>query len=201
MPATLERRHVELVFEGLDTYAQVYLNERMILSADNMFRTWRIDAMPALQAGDNTLRIVFRSPVNEILPLMAKLNYQLPAPNDQGEKTSPYTRKAPYQYGWDWGPRFVTSGIWKPVSLEVWDHARVNDLQIVVQKISPETAELTANVEVEASAAGTATIVLENVTDKAVAGKQQVKLNQGTNRVSFDFAVARPTPTGPPLAL
>ena len=81
-PATLARSHVELVFEGLDTYAQVYVNEKLILSADNMFRTWRVDAKPALQAGDNSLRIVFRSPINEILPVMAKINYQLPASND-----------------------------------------------------------------------------------------------------------------------
>jgi beta-mannosidase len=189
---TLERESVELVFEGLDTYARVYLNEQLVLDADNMFRTWRIDAKPALRAGDNTLRIVFRSPINEILPVMAKLKYQLPAPNDQGEKTSPYTRKAPYHYGWDWGPRFVTSGIWRPVSLEAWDHARVSDIQILVKKISPAVAELTANVEVEGNGPGTATIMLENLTDKTIARKQQIKLGKGANRVSFDFTVPRP---------
>ncbi|HJP94926.1 MAG TPA: glycoside hydrolase family 2 protein [Pyrinomonadaceae bacterium] len=192
-PQTLERENVKLVFEGLDTYARVYLNEQLVLDADNMFRTWRVDAKPALRVGDNTLRIVFRSPINEILPVMAKLKYELPAPNDQGEKTSPYTRKAPYHYGWDWGPRFVTSGIWRPVSLEAWDHARVSDLQIVVKRVSPEVAELTANVEVEASAPGTATVMLENLTDKVVTGKQQVKLGKGTNRISFDFTVSRPS--------
>ncbi len=191
-PQTLEREKVEFVFEGLDTYAKVYLNEQLLLDADNMFRTWRVDAKHALKAGDNTLRIVFRSPINEILPVMAKLNYQLPASNDQGEKTSPFTRKAPYQYGWDWGPRFVTSGIWRPVSLEAWDQARVNDLQIIVKKISPNVAELTANVEVEAGAAGDATVLLENLTNKVAAGKKQVKLIEGVNRVSFDFTVPRP---------
>ena len=189
---TLAREHVELVFEGLDTYAQVYLNDQLLLKADNMFRTWRVAARELLKPGDNALRIHFRSPVNEILPVMAKVNYQLPAPNDQGEKTSPYTRKAPYHYGWDWGPRFVTSGVWRPVTLEAWDHARINDLQIIVKKISPEAAEVTANVEVEADAGSTATIVLDNLTNKVVAGKQQIKLNDGTNRVSFDFTVARP---------
>ncbi|HSE15640.1 MAG TPA: glycoside hydrolase family 2 protein [Pyrinomonadaceae bacterium] len=191
-PQTLARQHVELVFEGLDTYASVYLNEQLVLKADNMFRTWRVNAKPALKAGDNTLRIVFRSPINEILPVMAKLNYQLPASNDQGEKTSPYTRKAPYHYGWDWGPRFVTSGVWRPVSLEAWDHARVNDVQVVVKKISPDVAELTANVEVEASGAGTATILLENLTNKVAAGKQQIDLKPGTNRVTFNVTVAQP---------
>jgi beta-mannosidase len=45
-PQTLAHENVELVFEGLDTYAQVYLNEQLVLSADNMFRTWRVDAKP-----------------------------------------------------------------------------------------------------------------------------------------------------------
>ena len=191
-PQTLERENVELVFEGLDTYAVVYLNEQLVLKADNMFRTWRVNAKPALKAGENTLRIVFRSPINEILPVMAKLNYQLPASNDQGEKTSPYTRKAPYHYGWDWGPRFVTSGIWRPVSLEAWDGARVDNIQVVVKKISADVAELTANVEVEAKAAGAAIILLENLTDKAAAGKQQINLQPGSNRVTFNFTVTNP---------
>ena len=188
----LERERVELVFEGLDTYAKVYLNEQLLLNADNMFRTWRVDSKQFLEAGANTLRIVFRSPVNEVLPLMAKLNYQLPSPNDQGEKTSPFTRKAPYHYGWDWGPRFVTSGIWRPVSLQAWDHARVNDLNIVVKTISPEVAVLTATVEIDATTGGAATILLENLTNKVVAGKKQIQLEKGTNQVSFDFTVTRP---------
>jgi len=189
---TVKRENLVLVFEGLDTYAHVYLNEQLVLKADNMFRTWRVDAKLALKAGDNTLRILFRSPINEILPVMAKLKYQLPAANDQGEKTSPFTRKAPYHYGWDWGPRFVTSGVWRPVSLEAWDNARIDDLQIVVNKISGDAAQLTANIEIEASGPETATVVLENVTNKAVAGNLEVKLNKGRNRVSFNFTISRP---------
>src|SRR5215216_4950306 len=191
-PATVERENIELVFEGLDTYAGVYLNEQLVLKADNMFRTWRVNAKSTLKAGENTLRIVFRSPINEILPVMAKLNYQLPAPNDQGEKTSPYTRKAPYHYGWDWGPRFVTSGVWRPVSIEAWDHARVEGLQVVINKISPDVAELTANVEIEAATNGVATVMLENLTDKVSAGKQQINLQPGTNQVTFNFTVSKP---------
>ena len=91
---TMQRQKLELVFEGLDTYAQVFLNDQVLLNADNMFRTWRVDAKPLLKAGGNTLRIVFRSPINEILPVMAKLSYQLPASNDQGEKTSPFAQSS-----------------------------------------------------------------------------------------------------------
>lgn len=189
---TIAHENVELVFEGLDTYARVYVNEQLVLNADNMFRTWRVNAKPALKPGANTLRILFRSPINEILPVMAKLDYKLPAPNDQGEKTSPFTRKAAYHYGWDWGPRFVTSGIWQPVSIQAWDHARVDNLQILVKKLSPEAAEVTANVGIEATAAGAATILLENLRDKTIAGRQQIKLTPGSNHVSFDFTIAKP---------
>ena len=94
----------------------------------------------------------------EILPVMAKLDYELPAVNDQGEKTSPYTRKAPYHYGWDWGPRFVTSGVWKPVDLVAWDAARVEDLHIRQEKLTKDAADLTAALEVAASGDVDATV-------------------------------------------
>ena len=188
----LKRQNLEIVFHGLDTYANVFLNDKPILDADNMFRTWRVDIKNALKQGENVLKIKFRSPINEILPRMAKLNYELPAVNDQGEKTSPYTRKAPYQYGWDWGPRFVTSGVWKPVNLEVWDDARIEDLQIKQNKLSKENADLSAVVEVVSANSVDATIEIENTNDKKIAATKQVKLNVGVNKISLDYALANP---------
>src|SRR5689334_15752336 len=154
----LAARNVELVFEGLDTYADVYLNDRPLIKADNMFREWRVDCKGLLRAGDNTLRVRFRSPINEVLPLMKAMTYQLPAVNDQGEKTSPHTRKAPYQYGWDWGPRFVTCGIWKPIRLVSWNDARISDLYIEQRAVSRLDATLVAHLEVVAAAPTDATV-------------------------------------------
>ena len=191
-PALMSSENLELVFEGLDTYAQVYVNETLLLEADNMFRTWRVPAKSVLKLGANTLRVHFRSPINAILPLMAKLDYELPAPNDQGEKTSPHTRKAPYHYGWDWGPRFVTSGIWRPVSLEAWNKARVNDLHIVTSSIAEDAASLIANVEIEASGQGKGTLVIENLTSKNVVAKEEIDLEKGANLAPFQFKIANP---------
>jgi beta-mannosidase len=191
-PATLARHNVELVFAGLDTYADVFLNDQPLLHADNMFRTWRVACKSQLHAGANTLRIRFRSPINEILPVMAKMSYQLPAPNDQGEKTSPHTRKAPYQYGWDWGPRFVTSGIWRPVTLEAWDEARVDNLHIVQRQLNDQAADLTAEVEVVSSGDTAANIVIDNLNSRTVAAQQQVQLNAGTNKVAVNFRILHP---------
>lgn len=190
--AVLGRRQVELVFEGLDTYATVFLNERPVLEADNMFRTWRVDAKPALKAGPNTLRVVFRSPINEVLPRMKTLGYELPASNDQGEKTSPHTRKAPYQYGWDWGPRFVTCGLWKPARLEAWDEARLADLHVLQNQLGKESAQLTAEVEVEASGSSDAVVLVEDPSDRRVAARQTVKLSPGTNRFALKLSIPSP---------
>src|SRR5438046_6776695 len=145
-----------------------------------MFRTWRVDLKRLAKLGENTLRIHFRSPINEVLPVMAKMNYELPAGNDQNEKTSPHTRKAPYQYGWDWGPRFVTSGIWRPIFLEAWNEARVADLNIRPREIRTGVANLTAEIEVVAGVKTDAILIVDNLTGKSVAAQRRGSLTPGT---------------------
>lgn len=185
------RDRLELVFEGLDTYATVFLNGQRILGADNMFRVWKADIRQAAIKGRNELRIEFRSPINEILPLMSKLDYQIPAPNDQGEITSPYTRKAPYHYGWDWGPRFVTSGVWRPVKLRAWDDARIEDLNIVQNKITREKAEITAEVEIEAETPGDYRIVFRSDAFPGTVANE-ARLIRGMNKVRINFVIQQP---------
>ena len=189
----LTRRNIELVFEGLDTYANVFLNDELLIRTDNMFRTWRVNIKGPAKLGANTLRIHFRSPINEVLPVMAKMAYELPASNDQGEKTSPHTRKAPYQYGWDWGPRLVTSGIWRPVFLEAWDDARVNDLHIQTREIRAAVANVTAEVEVIADKNVEATVIVDNLTDRTMAAQRRVYLTPGANHIALNISIPHPS--------
>src|SRR5262249_1673496 len=106
--ATLSRANVDLVFAGLDTFADVFLNDAQILQADNMFRSWRVPVKGKLHAGKNSLRIVLRSPIMLMMPKVKALPYRLPTVDqvqevsEEGIATDPYTRKAPYNYGWDW---------------------------------------------------------------------------------------------------
>ncbi|MBR2566196.1 MAG: glycoside hydrolase family 2 protein [Paenibacillus sp.] len=152
------QEQLELVFDGLDTYADVYVNDNHVLSADNMFRVWKADVKALIKEKGNVLRIHFRSPIQEDLPKLEKLGYALPATNDQSDvgglgdkRVSIFARKAPYHYGWDWGPRFVTSGIWREVRLEGWTNVKINDLFIRQNEVNTDLAELTALVEVETS--------------------------------------------------
>ena len=114
-PANLiKKQGLTLVFEGLDTYASIYLNNELILEAANMFRTWRIPLANKLINGKNEIHIIFSSAVRHDDSLW-RVYFPLKLP---GENLRMFSRKAQYQYGWDWGPRFVTAGIWKPVYWE-----------------------------------------------------------------------------------
>src|ERR1035438_4164674 len=156
-PALLARSNVDLVFDGLDAAAQVYLNGVQVLAADNSFRIWRVQAKAHLHAGKNLLRVVFPSPIKAAQDVAAGDAFRLRSMT--AEKT--YVRKAAYEYGWDWGPRFVTSGIWKAVRLEAWDKVRISDFVIRQRDVSKDVAHADAEVEVEASAAGSARVTVQ----------------------------------------
>lgn len=90
-----------------------------------------------LKAKDNKLRIYFHSPIKRDMSKWDALPFHYEAINDQSEnggvfnrKVSVFARKAGYHYGWDWGPRLVTSGIWRPVLLEAWDDFRIENVFI-----------------------------------------------------------------------
>ncbi len=197
--ATLARDHLELVFAGLDTYADVYLNDALVLSADNMFREWTADIKAHAKPGANALRVYFHSPVNEGLKRLEAFGFIPPASNDQSEngglgdkKVSVFTRKAGYHYGWDWGPRFVTSGLWRPVTLRAWNAARISDLNIVQDSVSKDVAHLTAVFEIQADAAGKAVISLQSPTDASIRGQATIDLKPGLNTGQVSVTVAKP---------
>ena len=113
---TFAKKNIELVFDGLDTYADVYLNGKLILQADNMFRGWTIDVKPFIKRIKNVLLIKFASAQNKVDSIAkAKLPLVLP------DNNRVYVRKAQFQFGWDWGAKFVGCGIWKKVKLKSWN--------------------------------------------------------------------------------
>ncbi len=187
----LSRQHVELVFKGLDTYASVYLNDKPVLEANNMFREWRAEVGTLLNTDKNELRVLFRSPIREDLPKKQQLPYELPAGGDQDQKTSPFTRKAPYHFGWDWGPRFVTCGLWQPVYLEAWDTARIRQVQIVARGIQPEKATVKVRVEIEADSAGSAQLWAGTAEGKVTTARE-IRLAPGKQTHELTLEIANP---------
>lgn len=141
---TLSQNNIELKFEGLDTYAKIYLNKTLILEATNMFRSWTVNVKKQLKEGSNSLFIVFESAVKKGKAEAAKLPYTLPG----DEKI--FTRKAQYQYGWDWGPRFVTCGIWKPIKLITWNKLIIESIYANTKEIRDSSAKVDFIFEIRA---------------------------------------------------
>ena len=114
-----EKEVVQLVFEGLDTYADISLNGYELISTDNQFREWKIDVKHYLKEKDNLLEVHFIRYDSTQLALYEQHQPKLP------EKYA-VSRKAPYQHGWDWAPRYKNVGIWKPVKLMGWNDAKLD---------------------------------------------------------------------------
>lgn len=139
---TLKRTKHFLNFEGLDTYAEVFLNDSLILSGNNAFRNWEVEVSENLKA-KNELLVVFKSPDSIEKSEAEKLNYKLP----EGNRV--FTRKPQYQYGWDWAPKIKTIGIWRNVSLLSYYIARLKDVFLETISISDSLAEIVAKFEIE----------------------------------------------------
>jgi len=189
--AVLNNENIEIVFEGLDTYADVFVNDTKLITADNMFLLWKADIKKYIKKGSNKLRIVFYSPINKVMPLYESLPYKVPVSNnDQAEKrVSVFTRKAGYHFGWDWGPRFVTSGVWRPVYIQTWNHLQVEDLFIKQLSIAGNTAHLEAQLTTTASAAGVKTLSIFIDDQPTPVFKKEVLLLKGEATVNVRFSM------------
>lgn len=196
----MRKENMELVFEGLDTYADVYLNDECILKANNMFRRWSIPVRQYIREENNILKVYFHSPVKIDVPKWDALPYQYPASNDQSEngglfnkKISIFARKAGYHYGWAWGPRLVTSGIWRPVYIRAWSDLRINDVFIEQKEVGAGRAVIAGHVELDADKDmnGVLVTITDEVTGR-VLGEWQADLKRGTNRVTVDFVLHKP---------
>lgn len=198
----LARAHAELVFEGLDTFAEVSLNDRPLLRADNSHRTWRARVEGQLRPSGNLLRIVFRSPIATLLPGVQAMPHKIAGnyPSPYGDEprdamVGNFVRKPGYHFGWDWGPRYVTAGVWRPVRLESWNAQRITDVAVQTRALDAARADLRVAVEVEAAAARNAQVQVDLLDPEgrvAATVEQPAALRAGVQVVSVPVALAKP---------
>ena len=188
----------ELVFYGLDTYADVYLNHDKLISTDNMHRTWRCNVKGMLKEGENLLEVYFNSPIKVDLPKYDKYDYTFNTGPDQTQRggvfnktLSIFARKAGYHYGWDWGPRLVTSGIWRPIELQTWTGLRIDDVQYIQQDVTAARARLKTVVEVR-SDEKVSNAQVSILADGKKVSSRSVNLEKGLNRIELDYDVKKP---------
>ncbi len=175
----LKNQNTILQFEGLDTYAEVFLNNKKILDTNNMFRTWKVDVKNNLKVGKNNLKIVFKSAVEIGKSKAQKLPYTLP------EKERIFSRKAQYHFGWDWGPRFVTFGICRPIKLLFWNEATIENVKYEQEELNETIAKLNFKVTIDCQFAGNYYLKINPV-------QKVFELKKGINVIDFPYEIKNP---------
>jgi beta-mannosidase len=176
---TVQSALVELVFEGVDTLAEVYLNGTFVLQLENMFVPYHLDVRDLVLVGENTLEVRLLSPVDLPLALQRNSGLDLTATSDPARN---FIRKAQYSYGWDWGPRITQVGIWRSVYLETANDARLRDPYVRTEKIGKGEALVRASVDVD---------LLERPS-----ADLEFVVRRGGKDVARGIAESAPSPTG-----
>ena len=193
--------NVWLVLEGVDTYATVSVNGLPVVETGNMFRTYRVDLKNVLRNGENEISVKFESVFKRDFPKYLDAPYKLQAwpNNDQSDIwLSLYARKAGYNYGWDWGPRLITTGLWKPVYIETWKDWKIESVQlktltldgVSVKSGKAARARMQADVHIESEVESQAEITV--LCDGKKVYKEKVQIGKGDNLVPCLFTVRNP---------
>lgn len=130
---------VMLRFEGIDTLGEVYLDGTLLGRVENMHRVWEYDIRQTAKIGQNTIRVVLHSPIKYIKDENEKV---FTGGSNDAMSGYPHLRKAHCMYGWDWGPRLPDAGIFRGVSLQLVDSARLDSVYVVQRHQGPHMQEL-----------------------------------------------------------
>lgn len=193
----LNSHSLALEFQGIDTYSSIYLNDSLIGTTDNMFIGKTVDIKNFAKLGKNKLYIKLFSPINKGVKLHDSLGYDISSFNgndlaeigkvEGNKRVSVFTRKAPYHFGWDWGPRLVTSGIWQPINIKTWNYFNIEDLYI--RQISlDESASLVAEIELE-SYLEIDEMISEIYVDNQKVSTDLIYINKGANKIEIPFKI------------
>jgi len=175
-------------FEGLDTFAQVYLNGEKILGSDNMFVEHTVDVLTKLQATDNVIEIVFESARKKGLELVKEHDEHRFIVHQTEISRGP-VRKAQYHWGWDWGPVLMSCGPWRPIVLETFV-CKISDLSInYILADHLKSVEVTATVTGFGPVGGVTFTLTNNKTGEKVAS-ESVRLST-TEKTSVGTASFR----------
>ena len=128
-----------LRFEGIDTLGEVYLGDVLLGHVENMHRVWEYDIRQLARVGQNTLRVVLHSPIRYIKEENEKV---FTGGSGDAMAGYPHLRKAHCMYGWDWGPRLPDAGIFRGVSLQLVDSARLESVYVTQRHEGPRMREV-----------------------------------------------------------
>lgn len=185
-----EKHHLDLIFKGLDTYCDIYINDVLVYKANNMFVEHKVAGKKHFHKGKNELKLIFLSATKIGMEKLQKNPYLVPAVNelaDDDKKSSVFTRKAPYHYGWDWGPRIVTAGAFRPIVLRGWDEAHISSVYYEQKSMTKIKANFDAQIEIFSVKKMEA--MIQVALDQRIINSRKILLKKGTNIVKINIDI------------
>lgn len=173
---------IDLVFYGIDTVADIYVNDILISSVNDMHRTYRFSVREYVNMGVNRLRVYIHSPLKYIREYMPSENKEINATANGCMLGNQYLRKAHSMFGWDWGPNLPDMGIFRGVELQCYSKARIVDVH-VTQKHTDNGIVLKVDPIIK---------ILDNIPiDVAVTLEGHPKVNQVIRMMEYGYSTTR----------
>lgn len=192
-PDIASKEAVELVFEGLDTFATVWVNGIKVGEANNMFTPWRFNIKEKVKAGKNHLAVAFKPIYVVAYSLEQQHMHKYSCLSSENCSARPYVRKAQYSFGWDWGPTLPSTGIWREAKLVAYEVARLGYVSALPLEVSKEKAKVLLSAEINAVKTERLNVefVLEGFGQK-IKRLFQVEVTEGRNLAEYTFDVLEP---------
>ncbi|HBG78768.1 MAG TPA: hypothetical protein DDW84_08015 [Phycisphaerales bacterium] len=190
---------IEIVFAGLDTFCQIWLNDKLIGRTENMFCSFRFDVKNLLKEKNNRLLVKCESALENGTHLMNRFGKLSQDACSFPQRA--YVRKAQCQFGWDWAPRLPGCGIWQSVEIEGYKSGKISDVHIRTINADANLADIKISVQiekfVEASSAFCKLAIFDS-TGKIVA-EGKLDFSGGDKKISTVLKIKNPAiwfPTG-----
>ncbi|NWG13013.1 MAG: glycoside hydrolase family 2 protein [Acidobacteria bacterium] len=187
----LDHHRIFLECRGLDTIAEVRLNDTLVAGTANMFIEYEFDVKPLLREGRNELHIVFRSIVSWIQRQKAadhKASVLCPQghpDNDCRKGLLFFARKEASDFGWDWSPRTVTCGIWKPIRLAAYKSGRIADMSFRLGRLNHSEALLDVLTGIEQFGGGDLTLQVQIMLEDRIVADASRRVTDRQVRLSL----------------
>ena len=139
---------MKLVCYGLDTFAEIKINGKLLAKTDNAFRTWEFGVKEYINEGENHIEIKFLSTYPYMKKKVSERWLTITGLDHHRVTGNNYVRKSQCNYGWDWGPMCVTCGIWRDIELQAYDEAKIGGVHIT-QEHSEKSVKLNIKTELK----------------------------------------------------
>jgi beta-mannosidase len=186
-PEILAKQWIQLQFDGIDTYSDIYLNGRKLASTNNMFLPYRFDVNSWLKEKGNTLEVRIQT-IEKMVGEKARKKFYRGAFEDPYRA---YVRRMQCTFGWDWVPRFITYGVWKPVRIVGYDNARVDDIFIYTKELAKNKAKMVLEVTATCKTNENQKVQI-NCYDPQNKSVWKIEKNIGNEPLKFDFEISNP---------